>query len=158
MCGSIKQQPAHGMKHCSHLAETGFIQDKPKETVGGLRLCCKSYLHQTNLCGHGSWNSCFKSFSSLCQRGREIETKTLCEHWKTSNIYTKSLNGKLNWPCEEKNWLSKDCTKLKQTWKSNIGKGENTDIAFMTSIKSLNPNDYSCNRRIKGLIRLKDIR
>ena len=36
----------------------------------------------------------------------------------------------MNWPCEEKNWLSKGCTKLKQTWKSNIGKRENTDIAL----------------------------
>ena len=41
----------------------------------------------------------FQDFSSLCQRGREIETKTLCKHWKTDKISTKFLNGKLDWPC-----------------------------------------------------------
>ena len=30
--------------------------------------------------------------------------------------------GKLNWSCEEKNWLSKDYTKLKQKWRWNIEK------------------------------------
>ena len=30
-----------------------------------------------------------------------------------ANISTKSLNGKLHWPCDERSWLSKDFTKLR---------------------------------------------
>ena len=98
----------------------------------------------------------FQVFSSLCQRRREIETKTLCKHLKTGTVSTKSFNGKLTWPCEEKNWLSKDCTKLRQTWRSNIGKREIRILLFMRPIRSLNPNVYSYTRRINGLIRLKE--
>ena len=50
-----------------------------------------------------------------------------------------SLNGKLNWPCEEKNWLSKNYMKLRQTWRSNIGKREIRILFFMRSIKSSSP-------------------
>ena len=35
-----------------------------------------------------------------------------------------------NWPCEEKNWLTKGCTVLRLTWRSNTGKRENSDIAL----------------------------
>ena len=33
----------------------------------------------------------FQVFSCLCQRGREIETKTLCKHWETGKISKKIL-------------------------------------------------------------------
>ena len=97
-----------------------------------------------------TWNvkQLFQVFSVLCQRWREIETKTLCKHWETGTISTKSLNGKLNWPCEEKNWLSKDYTKPRQMWRWSL--------LFMRSVRSSSPNDYSNNRRINGLIRLKE--
>ena len=57
------------------------------------------------------------------------------------------MNGKLNWPCVEKNWLSKDYPKLEQTWRSNIGNREILILLFMKSVRSSNPNDYNCNRR-----------
>ena len=42
-------------------------------------------------------------------------------------------------------WLSKDYTKLRQTWMLSIGR--NSD----RSIKSTSPNDYSYNKRFNGL-------
>ena len=72
-------------------------------------------------------------------------------------IPTKSLNGKLKWPCEEKNWLSKDYTKLRQTWRLTTGRREIQILLFLRSIRSSSPNDYSYNRLINGLIKLKEI-
>ena len=48
----------------------------------------------------------------------EIEIKTLCNHWEIGNVSTYSLNEQLNSPWLEKNWLSKDYTKLEHKWKS----------------------------------------
>ena len=61
------------------------------------------------------------------------------EREKTS---TKSLSGKLDQPSEERNWFSKNCTKLRQTWRSNIGKRKIRIWLLMRLIKSLNPNDF----------------
>ena len=57
-------------------------------------------------------------------------------------ISTKSLNGTLNLPCEEKNWLSKDYTKLRQTWRSNIGKREIQIWLFLRSIQKFESQRY----------------
>ena len=58
-------------------------------------------------------------------REREIETKTLCRPClSTVKISIKSLSGKLNWPSEERKCLSRNCMKLRQTWRWNIGKSE----------------------------------
>ena len=100
----------------------------------------------------------FQVFSSLCQRRREIETKSLQTLRETGKISTKYLNGKLNWSSEEKNWLSKDCSKLRQTWRSNIGKRENQILPSMRSIRSSRPNDFSYNKPINGQIRLNEIK
>ena len=44
---------------------------------------------------------------------------------RNKQILHKILERKAeNWPCEEKNWFSQDYTKLRQTWRSNIGKRE----------------------------------
>ena len=75
-------------------------------------------------------------------KGREIETK-LCKHWETGKISIKSLNGKLNWPCEENVWLSRYKTKLRQTWRLSIGKRKFRIFLFMRSSRSASPNDYS---------------
>ena len=95
------------------------------------------------------------SVSESVSKGRErpkrcenIERQTKCPH--------KSLSGKLNWPCEEKKWFRKHFSKLRQTWRSNIGKQEIRILLFKRSVRSLNPNDYSYNRRINGLIQLKE--
>ena len=67
-----------------------------------------------------------------------------------------SWSGKLNEPLEEKSQLRKDFPKLKQKWRSKIGKREILILLLLRLIKSSNPNDYSCNRRIDGLIRPKE--
>ena len=48
----------------------------------------------------------------------------------TVKISTKSLSGKLNWPSEEREWLSKKCMKLRQKWRPNIWEKKNSDVAF----------------------------
>ena len=59
---------------------------------------------------------------------------------------TTSLNRRLNLLWMEKNWFSKDYTKLRQTWRR---KQRNIRILlFVRSIRSSGPNDYSYNRRI----------
>ena len=69
-------------------------------------------------------------------RGSEIVIKTLCKHRETGKISTKSLKGKLNWPREERNWPSKDYTKLRQTWRSSIGRREILILLFLRSQRS----------------------
>ena len=59
---------------------------------------------------------------------------------------TRSLNGRLNLQWLEKNWFSKDYTKLRQTWRRKQRKIR--ILFFMRSIRSSSPNDYSYNRRI----------
>ena len=71
---------------------------------------------------------------------------------RCANIKTQ---GKLNCPCDEKNWLGKDFSKLKQTWRSKIRGKKNSDIAFyeMKLIRNSNTHGNSNNRRINALIR-----
>ena len=71
-------------------------------------------------------------FGSMSRR-REIVIKTLCKHRETGKISTKPLNGRLNWSREEKNWLSKDFSKLRQTWRSSTGRREIQILFFMRS-------------------------
>ena len=66
------------------------------------------------------------------------------------------MNGKLHWPSEEKNWLSKDYTKERQTWRSTIETREILILLLMRSIRSSSHNDHSHNKRINGLVRLKE--
>ena len=70
---SIKQQPAHGSKHSSHFVGARFPRDC------GLRFCCKTDQRQEDLCGHGSLNSCFKSFL-VCVKEEERSRPKLCEN------------------------------------------------------------------------------
>ena len=100
----------------------------------------------------------FQGFSNLCLGRREIETWSLCKHWETDKISINSLNGKLNRPFAEKSCFSKDYAELKQTWRSNIAKRGILILLSVRLIRSLNPNDYNYNRRITGMIRLKERR
>ena len=63
----------------------------------------------------------FQVFSNLCLGRREIETKTLCKHWKTVTISTQSLNGKLTGRARREKLGSAQSRKLRQTWRWNIG-------------------------------------
>ena len=53
----------------SHFDETRRIRDKPHEDDGEPWFCCRQYKQQGDLCGHGSWNSCFK-FILFCVKGK----------------------------------------------------------------------------------------
>ena len=97
-------------------------------------------------------------FGSVSKKKREIETKTLCKTLRDRQKFSKSLKGKLNWPCEEKTGSAKIIRSRGRRGESNIAKREIQILLFMRSIWSLNPNDYSCNRRTDGLIRLKEIK
>ena len=90
------------------------------------------------------------------RKGREIETRTLCSRWKTEKISTTSLNGKLTWPSEEGEQLSRDCMKLRQKLRRDIGKREIMVSLFMRSIRSSNLIDFSYNKQLAGQIRLRE--
>ena len=53
----------------------------------------------------------------MSKRKRDRDQNVVQTLRHRQNISTKSLNGKPNWLSEEKNWLSKDCTKLRQMWR-----------------------------------------
>ena len=59
---------------------------------------------------------------TVVSTGEERSRSKRCALVKRQNIFTKSLNGKLKWPSEERRWLSRNCMKLKQKWRRNIGK------------------------------------
>ena len=46
-------------------------------------------------------------FGSVSKKKREIETKTFCKTLRDRQKISKSLKGKLNWPCEEKTGSAK---------------------------------------------------
>ena len=96
----------------------------------------------------------FCLFGSVSNGKRDRDQNVVQTLRDRKNLH-KILERKLNWPCEEKNWLSKDSLKLKQTRRSNIGKREILILLFTRSIRSYSPNDYSYNGRIHGLTRLK---
>ena len=63
----------------------------------------------------------------------------------------RSLNGKLTWPSEErKEKLSKDYSKLRQTWRREIGKREILISHFRRSIKNVNLSDFSYIKQVMG--------
>ena len=51
---SKNTSPAFSSKHCSNFVKTMISRNLLQETGCRLRCCCKSYLHQGNLCRHGS--------------------------------------------------------------------------------------------------------
>ena len=73
-------------------------------------------------------------------------------------LRTKSLNGKLNWPCDEKSWLSKEFSKLKQKLRRGIGKREFLTSLFRRSIRSLNLHDFSFIKHVDGQIRHTELK
>ena len=58
-------------------------------------------------------NLLFQPFSVHIQKGREIEIKTSCIPREREKISRKSLNGMMTRLSEEREWLSKNCMKLR---------------------------------------------
>ena len=73
-------------------------------------------------------------------------------------ISTKSLNGELNWPSEEKKLAQQRLYEAEADVEVKHWKREILILLLMRSIRSSNPNDYNYNKRINGLIRIKTIK
>ena len=104
-------------------------------------------------------NQLFQVFSGLCQREDRSRPIRCANMKRQAKSPLKSLNGKLNWPCDEKKLVQQRLNEAEADVEVKHWEKRNYDIAlFLRLIRSLNPNDYSYNRRINGLIRLKEIR
>ena len=128
-----KQQLAFGSKHCPHFVEIRFFQHR--ETGSGLRFCCK-------LIAPGNWwRSCCECWR-ICV-GEGVKDRAL----KNRQNLRESLERKAELPVRGEKVSSE---KMTRSWSRNgdqkLGK-EQSDL-----------NDYSYNRRINGLIRLKERR
>ena len=96
------------------------------------------------------------TFLGLSPRGREIKIKTLCNRQETGNFPKKILERKSELAVRGKKLVQQNFTKLKQKWRSNIGKREIQMWLFLRSIKTSSLNDFSYSKRIDGQIRLKE--
>ena len=94
--------------------------------------------------GQRMCGSNYVQFSVMSEdRGRD--QKKVLQSLK-DRIFTKPLNGKLNWPCEERKWLSENCMKLRQKWRQKIGRREILTLLFMRSIRSSNHQVFQLHR------------
>ena len=96
----------------------------------------------------------FFSSQTKGKRDRDIH---VVHRWKIERISAKSLSGKLNWPSEERNWLSKKRRSWGRRGSQTLGK-ENSDIALHETIRSWNLNGSSYNKQVDGQIRLKEMK
>ena len=87
-----------------------------------------------------------------------MEIKTSCIPWETEKFSRKSLNGKLTRPSEDREKLSKNCTKLKLKLRREIGKRDVKILFFKRSIKNLNLNDFNYIKQIDEQIKLSEIK
>ena len=88
----------------------------------------------------------------LCVKGEERSRSKRCANLERQKNLNKILERKAEFAVRGENLSPKGYTKLRKTWRGNIGR----------LIKSSNPNDYSYNRRMSGLmngvIRLREAR
>ena len=67
-------------------------------------------------------------FSNLCLGRREIETKTLCKHWKTATIPKNILERKADWACKERKIRLSTVTKVEADVEVKHWVKRNSDI------------------------------
>ena len=118
-------------------------------------LPCRTSIKET--CADIDRETVVSSLLGSLSKAKRDRDQNVVQILRDRQSFHKILERKAELPCDEKNWLSKDYTKLRQTWRSNIGKGEIQILLLMRSIRSSRPNVFSYNRRINGLIRLKEI-
>ena len=147
--GSFKQHTA--ASRVPHIVETRFIRDYPHESVEQIVILFQVVLASRRM------SADMDRETVVPPRLLEIKCQRECKHWETEKISTKSMNGKLHWPCGEKNWLSKEWHEAEADVEvKHWGNEKLGCCSCMRSIRSSSPNDYSYNRRINGLIRLKE--
>ena len=86
------------------------------------------------------------------RKGKEIETR--CAFVEREKISKTSFNGKVIWPSEEREKLSKYCIKLRLM--REIGKGDIPTLLLERSIKNLNLSDFSYIKQVHGQIGLRE--
>ena len=69
-------------------------------------------------------------------------------------ISTNNLNGKLTRPSDEREWLSKNCMKLRLKLRQEIGGRKILTSLFVRSMKNL--NYFSYIKQVDGQLRLTD--
>ena len=93
-------------------------------------------------------------FSSHSKGKRYRDTNVM--HSLREKIPKISLNGKLTRPSEERERLSKNCTKLRLRLRREIGKREILTLLFRRSTKHLNLSDFRYIKQVDGQIKLRE--
>ena len=152
---SIQQQQANRSKHGSH--NVRIIRELSLEKDDGIM--SRVTVIMTSRKVMRIWQKIFfQQFSVHSQKIREIEIKTSDIRQEIEKIFTKFLNEKLTRPFEEREWLSKNCMKLKLRLKQEIEKREIPTLLFRRSIQNLNLNDFNYTKSVDGQIRLRETR
>ena len=92
--------------------------------------CVGSFWPPGNWCRVAQRICCHNACQFTVEREKRSRYKRCAFVERQRKSTKKSLNGKLIWPSEEKRWPGKNFTKLRQTWRTNIGKREDSDSAF----------------------------
>ena len=140
----------------SRQAAAGRVSSPSEFVVSGNRVqvMCRVVLAPRKL--EPSWweNLLRQRFLVHSRKGKKIETR--CAFVERENISKTSFNGKVIWPSEEREKLSKYCIKLRLRLRREIGKGGIPTLLLGRSIKNLNLNDFSYIKQVHGQIRLRE--
>ena len=102
---------------------------------------------------------CFSTiFQFTVKREEKSRSKRRTFVQEIEKIFTKFLNEKLTRPFEKREWLSKNCMKLKLRLRQEIEKREIPTLLFRRSIKNLNLNDFNYIKLVDGQISLRETR
>ena len=82
-----------------------------------------------------------------------LNKKEFCPRGKT---FMNNMKRKQNELFKVSVWLREDYLRLRFKWSEEVRKGEILTLLSMKPISSLNHRDWSCIRRINGLIKLKE--
>ena len=99
---------------------------------------------------------CCNNASQFKREKRSRHKRCACV--ERQKIPKRSLNGKLTWPSEERERGSaKNCIRLRQRLRREIGKRDILILLFRRSIKNLSLSDFSYTMQADGEIRLREI-
>ena len=110
------------------------------------------------------WNHLLNLFnishfsSQSKEKTRSRSQTTLCIRSEKEKISTKSMNGKLIRPSEERECAQHKLYEGEQTLRRAIGRRQIPTAHFRRSIKNLNLNDFSYTKQLDGQIGLRGTR
>ena len=156
-CRSIKQQPAHGSKQSSHFVDTKFIWGLASRKFRWTTILLQVGQASRRLVRTWIVKQLFQVFSCVCLKGEERSRPKRC-----ANIVRDAKSPEHPWT---ESWLGcarrkNGSAKIIRSWGRRGGQtlGKEKILLFVRSIRSSKTNNYSNNRRINGLIRLKETR